>query len=255
MTAIETIQDDALRLLELDRTIVRALHENNDETLQSALTQYFELRKSLKTHVMDRSAIQFTDADAKLVIQKITTGEGLISDKIIEKLTDGRRTELSDDDFEDEELWELGSDLFYSWISHYEYILGLAELRPLILLATCPESVSRLIAQIRNCYAFQQYDAAFSLCRVVIEAAARDISLQCRLFPEMTDEEILYEKLSWSKLRDRVSSAPRRERLRQLYANLSEVIHSRKSVSKEEVRGTFEETLQVIEQLYAENNP
>lgn len=248
-----SLRDDALRLAELDRKVVRALFEWNTEELSHALVAYIDLRKNLKTRLLDASAIQLEDADASAVLRKISTGDGLPSDKVIDRLTAHSGEEISVEELGDEELWQLGSDLFYSWFSHDDYIHGLAELRPIILRVAVPESVAQLIGQVKRCYAFQQYDAAYALCRMVIEGSVRDICVRRQLFPDLAGNAVLFEKYQWSKLRDKVSSGPLWERLRTLYEGLSAVIHSRKSVTKEEARSAFEETLQVVEQLYAEN--
>jgi hypothetical protein len=253
MSTGPSLQQDALRLAELDRKVVRAVLESDNEDLADALIAYVDLRKNLKTRLLDESAIPVSDADAAAVVRKVTTGEGLPSDKVVEWFEAHGSDEISSADFDEEELSELGSRLFYSWFSHHEYIRGLAELRPLILQAAVPEAVAWLLGQVRNCYAFQQYDAAYALCRMVIEASVRDICVRRQLFPDLGDNVVLFEKYPWLKLRDKVASGPLRERLRILYADLSTVVHGRKSVTREEAYKAVEETLQVVEALYAEN--
>lgn len=229
--------------------------ESRTDELAHALGAYMELRKALKTRMLDESVAVVADPDAAEILRKITMGDGLPSDKIIERIFAHTGEDIKIHEFDCEEIEELGSELFYSWFSHYEYVLGLAELRPLILRAAIPESVLPLVRQVRDCYAFQQYDAAYALCRIVIEASVRDICIRRRLFPDLGDNVVLFEEHKWRKLRDKVSSGSLRERLRDLYADLSAVIHSRKSVSKKETREAFEETLQVVELLYAEHRP
>jgi hypothetical protein len=95
---------------------------------------------------------------------------------------------------------------------------------------------------VKDCYAFQQYGAAYALCRTVIEASVRDICVRRRLFPDLGENVVIFEEHKWHKLRDKVSSGPLRERLRNLYADLSVVVHGRKSVAKEDARRAFEET-------------
>lgn len=251
MSTDPSLRDDALRLAELDQGVVRAFVESDTEALGHTLGAYMDLRKNLKIRLLDASAVQLEDADARAILRKITTGEGLPSDKLIEKLLAHSGEEISVDEFDGEEIWQLGEDHFFS--GYRDYILGLAELRPLILRVAVPEPVTRLTRQVKSCYAFEQYDAAYALCRMVIEGSVRDICVRRRLLPDLADNAVLFEKYQWSKLRDKVSSGPLWERLRTLYADLSGVIHSRRSVVKEEARRAFEETLQVVEQLYAEN--
>lgn len=246
-----TIQDDLLQLAALDRRVIRAVIEQDWVNLKSALTDYQTLWKSLRTRLLDQSTISIEHVDAAEILRKICGGDGLATDKLIERLFSESELDRPFAEFSDEELAALGSDLFYSWFNHHEYITGLAELRPLVIRSPVTESVSQLVRQVKDCYAFQQYDAAYALCRTVLEASIRDICVKCQLLPHLSDNEILFEKLSWTQLRETVSSGPVRERLGCLYSELCSVVHGRrKSITKDEARRTFEETLQVIEQLY-----
>lgn len=247
-----TLQDDALRLGELDRRVVRALLESDTEEFKRALPAYWELRKSLRTRSLDESAIAVSDSEAARVLRNISDGQGLPSDKITERLTALTGEELSAKEFDDQELWELGEDLFFSWTSHLEYVEALAELRPLILRTDASESVTRLVRQVKNCYALQQYDAAYGLCRTLLEAGIRDICDKCRLFPDLGQNVVLYEKYNWHQMRDKVSSGTLRERLGKLYRSLCEVLHARRSATREEAREAFRETMKVLELLYEE---
>ena len=78
--------------------------------------------------------------------------------------------------WDDAEVKGLGSDLFYSWYSHYEYVEALTQLRPSVPGCDVWPTVRRLVGGAKQCYAFQQYDAASPMCRVFLEASARDFS-------------------------------------------------------------------------------
>lgn len=246
-----SLQDDLLTLGALDRRVIRAVMESDWDNLASALNDYQALRKSIRTRSLDQPVASIGDPDAAALLRKIAGGEGLPTDKVLKHLSSTSNATQLHEEFGDDELEALGSDLFYSWFSHYEYIAGLAELRPLIVRGSVAESVTRLVWQIKGCYVFQQYDAAYSLCRTVIEASIRDICVRRQLFPDLGENVILFERFSWSQLRDRVSSGSLRERMKSLYSDLSAVLHGRKSVAKDEARRAFEETLQVVEELYA----
>lgn len=246
-----SLQDDLLALAVLDRRVIQALIENDLEGLETALTEYQTLRKSVRTRLLDQPVASIEDADAVDTLRKITTGEGLPTDKAIKLLFSASGTSEPPDEFGDDELERLGSDFFYSWFSHHEYITGLSELRPLVVGSSVGESVSRLVRQVKDCYAFQQYEAAYSLCRTVIEASIRDICIRRQLFPDLGENVILFEKFSWSQLRDKVADGLLREQLSAIYSDLSAVLHGRKNVSKDEARRAFEDTLNMVEQLYA----
>ena len=247
------LEDDALRLEQLDQEVVRALVERDLEALGTALDAYEELRRKLKTLLLDKSTVPMTDGNAAKVLRRIGSGEGLPSENIIDRLAAHSGEDISAHEFDDADLEELGSELFYSWYSHYEYVRALGELRPLVLRNAAPESVTRLIWQVKQCYAFQQYDAANGLCRTLLEASIRDICERCKLFPDLGENVVLYEKYSWRQLRDKVSSGLLQEKLRDLYGRLCDVLHARRTVTAEGARVAFEETLEVIERLYEEH--
>jgi hypothetical protein len=225
--------------------------ESDWEALAATLTQYQVLRRDIRARLLDQTVVSISDTDAVALLEKITTGEGLPTDKVIQRLHSVSGSDQTPDEFSGDEVRALGDGLFYSWFSHYEYIEGLAELRPLIVSSAVGESVSQLLRQVKDCYAFQQYDAAYSLCRTVIEASIRDICVRRRLFPDLGDNVILFERFTWTQLRDKVSSGSLRQELHALYSNLSRVVHGRKSVSKDEARRAFADTLHIVEGLYA----
>jgi len=245
-----SLTEDALNLAELDRRVVRDIVEGDTEDLTSALESYITLRRSLRTRLLEEPVSTVEDADAAVALRKVCDGEGLPTDGIIKRLRQSACEDEPEMEFDDQELWELGEQLFYSWYSHHDYVTGLAELRPLIHRSPIPDVVSRLVRQIRDSYAFQQYDAAYALCRTAIEVCIRDICVRRNLFPDVGDKIVLFEKYQWSKLRNKVSEGVLRDRLTAHYRELSTVLHGRKAAARESARYAFEETLQIIEELY-----
>ena len=245
-----SLRDNALRLAELDQQVVRALIDCDTEELCHALYAYEELRKSLKNQLLDKSVVSVEDVEAGEILRKITDGDGLRSDEVIKQLLAFRDDEPTTYEFDDVDIEELGSNLFYSWYSHHEYVTALTELRPLILQCDTSESVKRLVGQVKHCYAFQQYDAAYGLCRTLLEASIRDICVRRKLFPTLSENAVLCEKLSWCKLRNVVSSGQLNEKLKALYERLCDVLHARSAAGANEARETFQETLLLIEELY-----
>ncbi len=247
------LKDDLLALDVLDKQIIHALTNNDKQLFKSAFAEYDSLRKRIKIFLLDQSVVCVDDPNAAEILRKTNTGDGLLTDRLLKHAISGSADVQQIEELSEEELDSLRSDLFYSWFSHFEYLTGLAELRPMVVRNSVNESVSRLVAQIKDCYAFQQYDAAYSLCRTLIEASIRDICVRCQLFPTLANNEILFEKLNWGQLRDKVTTGSLREQLSLLYSELSQVLHGRKSVSKDESRCTFENTIHIIEELYAVN--
>jgi hypothetical protein len=246
-----SLQEDLIALDIIDRRVVRSIVEQDDENLIPALNEYLSLQKSIRACLLNQSVVCLDDAQAVDLLRKITTGDGLQTERVIKRLFSATDSDQLPGEFDVEELDGLGCDLFYSWFSHMEYVTGLAELRPLVVRTSVGENVARLIRQIKNCYVFHQYEAAYSLCRTAIEASIRDICVRRQLFPDLGENVILFEKFNWRQLREKVSSGPLEEQLKQIYFELSTALHGRKTVSKDEAHHAFENTLRVIEKLYA----
>ena len=246
-----SLQDDALYLAELDRRVIRDLLDDNNEDFGSAISDYITLRRDIYKRILASPASTIQDSEAADILRQISGGHGLPSDKVIERLVQQTGENYSIESLSEGEINELGDKLFYPWFSHYDYIQGLAELRPLILHHHIPEFISRLVKEIKECYAFQQYDAAYSMCRTFIEACIRDICVRYKLFPDLDDDVILFGKCHWGTLRDKVSSGDVRKRLDILYAELSTLVHGRKCVSQDQARQAFSDTLEIVEAMYS----
>lgn len=250
----KSLQDDALRLSKLDQQVLQAVMEGDFHALMATLPLYLDLRGSLKSRLLDEAAISVESEDAKAVVRKLACGARLSSDGVLQQFLACLGENLNLSEISEDEVEKLGQELFYSWYSHHEYIAGLADLRPLVLRDVAPPSIANLIRQAKQCYAFQQFDAAYSLCRIVIEASVRDICIRKALLRPIKGSVRPTEHYSWRVQRDLVASGPLRERLAILYAELSAAIHGRKLVTKEDARNAFEESLVVIELLYAEHD-
>jgi hypothetical protein len=246
-----SLQDDALRLAELDRRIIRNLLEKNTDDFGVAIGAYIELRRDLQKRLLGHSTAAIENSAAADILRKVAGGGGLPSDEVIERFVQHSDANYSIESLTDGELDTLGHELFYPWFSHYDYVQALAELRPLILRHPMPEFVSRLVAEIKKCYAFQQYDAAYSMCRTLIEACIRDICVRRNLFPDLDENVILFGKYSWGTLRDKVSSGSVRNRLNDLYSELSTLVHGRKCVTQQQARQAFREALEIVEEMYS----
>ena len=244
------IQDDALRLAELNRRVIQSLVDGHTEDFRCALDAYRNLKARLKKQLLDEVVIFVDDKRTGEILRKIHRTDGFPSDKIFARLEKLAGDSLAAWNINDEDIEQLGSDIFYSWYSDTEYVRALFELRPLILRCETSENVKRLVDQIRNCYAFQQYDAAFGLCRTLLEACIRDISARRGLFSERDESEVLYEHISWGKLRDRVSCGALNDRLKALFDRQCRVLHARSAAGAHDAWEVFQETLMVIEELY-----
>ena len=247
-----TLEEDALRLAELDQNVDKFLSERNTKRLFMALDEYSELRVRLQYRILDEDVVSVGHVKARDVLHRISSGEGLQADSFLKAI--GEATGDSDlaafGEMTDEDVEELGLHLLYSWYSHHEYVSALAELRPLILRCDVPQSVKRLVGEARHCYAFQQYQATYAMCRTMLEASIRDISVRLGLLPEPTDNQTLLEHYSWGCLRNNISSGPLNEKLKIHYGRLCEVTHARRVTTAGDALAQLRDTLSVIEELY-----
>ena len=246
-----SIRDDAIHLAELDRRVVKAVIEWKPDELAKAIGAYVALKKNLKERLLAQPVVSVDDGGAAEILRKISSGEGLPCDGFIERLEAHADAEGNFGSLDPEDIENLGDALFYSWYSHHDYIAGLNELGSLVLRVSVPETLTRLVDEAKKCYAFEQYNATYGLCRILLEASVRDICFKKQLLPEGADNIVYIEKYKWSELRDKVSFGELRERLKTLYGELSSLIHARKTINREEARQVFAETVQLIQDLYS----
>ena len=130
--------------------------------------------------MLDEPAMSVEDSKAGDVLRKITSNDGPLSEIVVEHVLTLSNGESSAEEFDD--------------------------MRPQILQCNRPESVKRLIYQVKECYTFQQYDANYGLCRTLLESSVYDICKRCELISKRSKHCIPIEKCKWDKLHKKVSS-------------------------------------------------
>ena len=231
-----TLQNDALRLAELDQKV------EPDQLRKEVLAEYMKLRVSLRDRLLVEGVVSSENPKVREVLRKISSGEGLRADNFVKVL--GKFTGNSDlaafGELSDAEMEELSWVLF----NPYEYVRGLDEVRPLILECDASPTVDRLVREARQCYAFQQYDAATTRCRALLEAAVRDI---CETCPSRRDRwGSLLRKLT----RELGLEKPLKKKLCCLYDHLCTVVHAQRETTSQEALYAFRKTLYALDELY-----
>lgn len=243
-----SMQQDIIELQRLNLLIVRVVAEANLSALQEILPKYLEKKKKIKTRLIENTTLRMHDKGARKILQRLAQGETLPADDVIDALkknlgVDGDLTTLNAG-----EIKSLGSDLFYSWFSHYEYVEGLYEIGSLVVCISVPDHLRKFVSEAKNSFAFQQYNAVFSLCRTILESSIRDIYNSrysiSKVFP-------IEKKDQWQKLlKNTVADDRLRKQIDDLYGKLCPLIHGRKVVSKAEAKEAFESTLRAVHSLY-----
>lgn len=248
----------ASRLKELDRLIIKAVADCDIEQLSKHIVEYNGLKKHIRTYALENPIVnlqEIADSDVRFVIQKIISGDPSPTEKALSGSLIGEflKGELDEQDIED-----LGSDLFYSWFSHQEYLQGLYEIGALTLsCGSIPENLSRFVDEARSCYAFQQFNAVFSLCRTILEICIKDIATACGILPvdlhnvrhiasrlpDLYDliNQLCYQFPAFSRIQDQLHGVRRRT---------NSIIHGNRLVKRDEAKNTLKETLSVIHELY-----
>jgi len=253
--SMASLQQDAIELQRLNLLIVKAVAESNLSSLQEILPKYLETKKHLKIRLLESPTQKINDKEAIVILQRLAHGVTLPADNVIAALEKNLGVQGDLTTLDEDEIESLGRDLFYSWFSHYEYIEGLYEIGSLVVSISVPDHLRRFVNEAKNSFAFQQYNAVFSLCRTILESSVRDIyyrrhsisSQKSKVFP-------IEEKDQWSKLlKNTVDEGQLREQIADLYGKLSPLIHGRKVVSKAEAKEAFESTLRAVHALYDDN--
>ncbi len=167
------LTQDAIKLDRINREVVKAVIEWNPDNIGKSLKEYVDTKVKIKTALIDYPVAKIHDHLAKNVLIKIGQGESFQADNIIKMLESQSQEKVSLEALDDSEVEQLGLDLFYSWYSHYEYIEALYDIGSLIVSITIPETLRTYVSEARSCYAFQQYNAVYGLCRTILESAIR----------------------------------------------------------------------------------
>lgn len=164
---------DASALIETDRKVVKAVVESDLEKLTALLTDFRDKRIRVKKNLSDLGIVEGVDEDKQEILARIQ--RKFPTESLIEQMERKSGEDISFFELSDDEAGEIGSDLLYSWISHYEYVRDMFKVNTLILASTIAEGLRKYIREVRCCFAFQQYNAVISLCRTILEAAAKNI--------------------------------------------------------------------------------
>ena len=250
----EKIEQEALRLREIDRKLVEAILKDDKVGMVVLTAEFDDVRRQLRTAQIEPTVVPIASREALAVLRQLRDGKPFHADRVIDKYDFRSDEELLIDELSDDEIDQLGSDLFYSWFSHYEYIRSLYSLGTLIMAASIPDSVRKYVSEARQCYAFQQYHAVLALCRAFIEAVARDICERRGLIGSDDKAVIRIDERKFNPLINAVAKGELRKRSKGLYYGFaSPVVHGARSVGEADARRALKETLFLVEDLYRAN--
>lgn len=243
------LNQDALELNKLNRMVVKFVVEWNPEELSKSLQEFVKIKRRIKTALIDNPVVKVHDRTVQDVLKKLSQDD-FQAEKLIRILGSQSQEPVNLDGLDEAEIEELGSNLLYSWYSHYEYIEALYDIGSLIVGISIPASLNSYTSEARSCYAFQQYNAVYGLCRTILETAVRHTCERKGLIKKSDGNVIDFESYRPSELINKSAKGELRERLKNIYSNTSMMLHGGKTINSEDAKKMFRNTLEAVQDLY-----
>ena len=216
------------RLQKLEQGMVKNVIHWDPQELAKMVSDFVELKKEIQREYVAESALQITDKKAREKLESIFRGELSYGDKIIAILFGDR--EPAKHFFDDEEVYSIAEDCLYSWFGPHGYVEDLLEIGHVIIEYYVPDMLRQFVLEARSCFAFQQYLAVCALSRTILEISLIDLAMKTRVIPRTTSEDEGFTRLKKAKI---ALKYPLAGPYKELYADLSIVVHGESSPSKQ----------------------
>ncbi|MBE9547337.1 MAG: hypothetical protein IMF10_07575 [Proteobacteria bacterium] len=243
------LTQDAIKLKRIDQLIVKLILEWNIDELFKTIQEFMDLRKKIKKDLIDYPTAKIHDTQAQEILSKIIQEEPFQADNFLKALENKTGESYDFDKLEYDEIEEL-SDLFYSWFSHYEYLEGLYEIGSLIVGFSIPDTLKSYVSEARTCYAFQQYNAVYGLCRTILEIAIRHRCERKGIIKHQKGKIVDFDVYRPGELINKATRGPLRDKVKEIYSDTSALLHGRKTVNSDDAKKMFKDTLRVVQDLY-----
>ncbi len=243
--------DTTLSMIIVDRGFL----ENSEERKEffNQVSRFIDLKRKVKFEFAMNSAIIIEDPKTKGLLQKINSDKKFLAEMIIEIIAEMSGERFDINQFNCDELEQTVWDELYSWFGPYEYIERLIEIGSLIVGVSIPEILRNFITEARQSYAFQKFNAVYSLCRTILETAMRDVGIRIGKIQRPKDDREFYKEYPPRKLINTVSYGRLRGKIHRLYGELSSLIHGYETVNEEKSKIALRKTLIIIQELYDKN--
>jgi hypothetical protein len=109
---------NASALIEIDRKIIKAIVESSFENLSTLISEFRDRKINVRKGLAELGVVEDLDDSEKEVLVRVQ--KGFATDSVIEQFERSAGQGASFYELSDKEVDELGQDLFYTWISHYE---------------------------------------------------------------------------------------------------------------------------------------
>ena len=112
--------EDAAALVEADRRVVEAVAKSNFDSCETLVADFRDMRVRVYTGLTELSTVEAVDHETQELLSRVQ--RKFPTDRLIEVLEENSSDDAWFNDVSDKEVWDLGHQLLYSWISHYEYV-------------------------------------------------------------------------------------------------------------------------------------
>jgi hypothetical protein len=247
---IENLVQLATSLIETDRNVVKAVVNSDFESLPSLISDFRNTKIVIQKCLSQLGVVEGVDDKAKEALIRVQ--KPFPTDNVISQIERKSGEDVSFRDLSDEEICEIGSDLLYSWISHYEYVRNIFRVNTLVFRSSIAPGLRHYILEARNCFALEQHNAVISMCRTILEAAAKDICEKLDLFKPSPENVIEINPKVFNHLIKSISKGELKKRtVRLYYRDACPVVHGDSSVTTDEAFRVLCETMDVIQELYS----
>jgi hypothetical protein len=240
---------DARELKKLDQGVEEALRNFNVRNLSRSIVAFSELRKQIKTTLLDFPVAQIHDPAALEVLSQVNQNASFEADKIVSAINSRSTETVVLDRLEADDIDNLSSKL-HEWFSHHDYIEGLYEIGSLIVGGRVPSPLATYLEEARQCYAFQQYNAMNALCRTVLELALQHYADRRNLLSKAIEKIGDHTEYRVCRLIRLVSNPDLRKRTQDLYCKMSTALHGSHLIDRDTARGIFKEVVAIVKDFY-----
>jgi hypothetical protein len=244
----------ALRLEELDRLAVRAIIESGKDEFVKCWDEFERLKNEVRLILAEFPVAKVHDPKAREVLSKVNSSDQFQLDLLLRRIEKAAGEKfLCDDVFEHmsfEEEDDLIYDFLYSWLRPTSYINDLCDIGSLVIGVPVPDHLHDFVDQARQCYAFQQYQAVYALCRTILEVAVRDVGQKKGKLPR-DKGKVKHDVLRrFGEMKAKAVPKRLKSEVGEIYDRSSGLIHGNKTVGQSDAVELFRRTLITVQELY-----
>ncbi len=237
------LEGKALRLAELDESIVRTIEQREIDLMFEALESFEQVRRSIQIDLLRSPIHILRHPTARRVIRRLSEGPPFQADRVQRTLVSNTHEPVELVELDDDKVDDLALNAFYSWTSGNDYVRAVYGLGVIAVAVPLPQHLHRSLEEARNCYALRQYQAVAAVCRSLLEAAVFDVGRRRGVFSPRRNP-------NWKELIKSLPMGDLKQSIARLYRRLSSLVHPGGWLRPSDARGIYEQSLALLNELY-----